>query len=747
MPDVITLADVLNVGVEEKVFVVLEEVEHPFLTDVSPEQLEAFKRLCSARGILWVTKGAYSETPVANMVLGLARSLRNERTGLDFVTLDLDGSHEPSPDENAHMTMKAFKARFDNISSDGEIDKEYSVREGYLCVPRIHENTEVNQDAFHGPSKVTQQKFAQSNRVLKMQLRTIGALDSFYFADHTNAVADDEVKIQVKAVGLNFRDIMVTLGQLNIDPSDLGLECSGVVAEIGSNVTGLAVGDRVCAVADGSFATFTCCSTAKAAKIPDSMPFNVAASIPVVYTTAYYCLYDIAHLRKGQTILIHAAAGGVGQAAIMLSQLIGAKIYATVGSAAKKEHLVRTYGLDPGSIFFSRNTSFGRNVREATKTGVDVVLNSLSGDALRVGWECLAVRGVFIEIGKADIQSNSRLEMAQFAKNATFTAVDLVLVFETNPHLCRRLLSDVLSLFRDGSIKAVDPVATYPIQQVEKAFRSLQSGKSMGKIVVEPQADDRVLVCDFPTFSSYLADLTRLQAVLPPAKTAVLRADASYMIAGGSGGLGRSITKWLVRQGARHVVMASRSGPHGPGIQSLVDELNALGASLNIYSCDIANRDELNRIIDTDAASMPPICGVIQAAMVLRVCPILFSPSKLSRSTATKPNSSGRNTRNTTSRRLHGHRQTESPRNVEPPSSLVEKASRLLHHAFFHDGLPRAPGSGRIRRDFHFHGSLCPFPSGPGSPCRYHPSRRRSRSGIPGRSTRTDGAVAKGYGR
>ena len=226
-------------------------------------------------------------------------------------------------------------------------------------------------------------------------------------------------------------------------------------------------------MANGSFATFTSCSTLKAAKIPNSIPYNVAASIPVVYATAYYYLYDIAHLQKGQTILIHAAADGVGQAAIMLSQLIGAKSCATVGSAGKKEHLVKTYGLDPESIFFSRNTSFGRNIREATKTGVDVVLNLLSGDALRVGWDCLAIGRIFIEIGKADVQSNSRLEMAQFAKNANFTAVDLVLVFETKPHLCRRLLSNILSLFRDGSIKTVDPVATYSIQDVEKAFRSL----------------------------------------------------------------------------------------------------------------------------------------------------------------------------------------------------------------------------------------------------------------------------------
>ena len=498
LPDVISLADVPNAGIEEKIYVVLEEVEEPFLTDASPEQLEAFKRLCNARGILWVTKGAGSENPAANMVLGLARSLRNERTGLNFVTLDLDGRNDVNPDENARMTTKVFKERFDNPSLDGEIDQEYSVRGGYLCVPRMLENTEVNQDAFHGPSEVVRQPFIQGGRSLKMQLRTVGALDSFYFVDHRSAAADGEVKIRVKAAGLNFKDIMVALGRLNIDPSDIGLECSGVIAEIGSNVTSLAVGDKVCALADGSFATFTCCSASKAAKIPDSMPFNVAASIPVVYTTAYYCLYDIAHLQRGQTILIHAAAGGVGQAAIMLSQLIGAKIYATVGSAAKKDFVVRTYGLDPDSVFFSRNTSFGRNIREATKTGVDVVLNSLSGDALRVGWECLAVGGIFVEIGRADIESNSRLEMAQFAKNATFTAVDLVLVFETKPHLCERLLSDVLSLFRDGSIRAVDPVTRYSIQDVEKAFRSLQSGQSIGKIVVEPQPEDQVLVGVFP---------------------------------------------------------------------------------------------------------------------------------------------------------------------------------------------------------------------------------------------------------
>ena len=494
----ISLADVLNASIEEKIFIVLDEVETPFLADISSEQLEAFKSLCNARGILWVTKGAYSEEPVANMVLGLARSLRSERTGLGFVTLDLDGRNDLTPDENARMTKKVFQEKFlDNTSLDTESDKEYSVREGYLCVPRMLENTELNQDVFYGPSQVTRQPFTQGDRALKMQLRTIGALDSFYFADDESAVADGEVRIRVKAVGLNFKDIMVTLGQLNIDPTDIGLECSGIVAEIGGNVTSLAVGDRVCAVAYGSFATFTYCSTSKVAKIPENMPFNVAASIPIVYTTAYYCMYDIAHLQKGQTILIHAAAGGVGQAAIMLSQSIGAKIYATVGSAAKKEFLVRTYGLDPKSIFFSRNTSFGTNIREATKRGVDVVLNSLSGDALRVGWECVAVGGIFIEIGKADIQSNSRLEMAQFAKNVTFTAVHLVLVFERKPYLCEKLLSDVLSLFRDGSIRAVDPITTYSIQDVEKAFRSLQSGKSMGKIVVEPQPEDQVPVGDF----------------------------------------------------------------------------------------------------------------------------------------------------------------------------------------------------------------------------------------------------------
>ena len=136
--------------------------------------------------------------------------------------------------------------------------------------------------------------------------------------------------------------------------------------------------------------------------------------------------------------------------------------------------------------------------------------------------------------------------------------------------------------------------------------------------------------------SSYHANLTRLQAVLPPAETAVLRADASYMIAGGSGGLGRSIARWLVQQGARHVVMVSRSGPHGKGIQRLVDEMNALGASLNVYSCDIANQDELKKVIDSDAAAMPPICGVVQAAMVLRVSRFSLS-LQLSRSTATKP--------------------------------------------------------------------------------------------------------------
>jgi NADPH:quinone reductase-like Zn-dependent oxidoreductase len=210
------------------------------------------------------------------------------------------------------------------------------------------------------------------------------------------------------------------------------------------------------ALPEGGFSTYARCPTTSVAQIPDTMSFEVAATIPVVFCTAYYSLFDLGQLQPGERVLIHAGAGGVGQAAIMVAQMIGADIFVTVGSLDKKRFLMTQYGISEDRIFYSRDTSFARGIRRATGgVGVDVVINSLAGDLLRETWECLAPFGRFIEIGKADITKNTRLDMLPFENNVTFASVDLTKVAKFRPQLMKRLMGDVCRLVHEKSVHPI----------------------------------------------------------------------------------------------------------------------------------------------------------------------------------------------------------------------------------------------------------------------------------------------------
>jgi NADPH:quinone reductase-like Zn-dependent oxidoreductase len=229
--------------------------------------------------------------------------------------------------------------------------------------------------------------------------------------------------------------------------------------------------------------------------MPDNMPWEVAASIPAVFCTAYYSLVDLGRLAQGESILIHAAAGGVGQAAIIIAQRIGAKIFVTVGSEEKKKFLMDTYQLKEDQIFFSRDISFAQGIHRATGgQGVDVALNSLSGDALQATFECVAPFGRFIELGKRDITQNSRLEMAHFNKNLSFASVDLNMVREKRPQLLKRLLRDSFQIFIDSGAQSHWPISKIPVSDVENGFRALQGGQVIGKMVVQMTDDAMVKV-------------------------------------------------------------------------------------------------------------------------------------------------------------------------------------------------------------------------------------------------------------
>jgi NADPH:quinone reductase-like Zn-dependent oxidoreductase len=314
---------------------------------------------------------------------------------------------------------------------------------------------------------------------------------------HKDTLPESKIEIEPRAFGINFREVLIALGQL--EEGDLSFEeCAGVVTQIGHEAaikTGLRLGDRVCGWSQGSSGPKIQVDWHAVVPFSDSLTFEEAASVPMVWTTVYYSLRSIAALTKDETILIHAGSGGVGQAAIMLSQYMGAEIYTTVSSVEKRDFLIRKYGVAPDRIYYSRDSSFAAAVMTATEgRGVDVVLNSLAGPLLEESWNCVAPFGRFIEIGKKDIHSAKLLSMSKFRRNVAFAAVDLVELLLYKPLKMREVINEVLQLIDSETLSTVSPINTFSATKVQDAFRYMQTGRHIGKVVVtvEPKMEIHV---------------------------------------------------------------------------------------------------------------------------------------------------------------------------------------------------------------------------------------------------------------
>lgn len=486
-----------NWDLEGKYCIIIDNPDSSYLKTMTPDSFVGLKSLLQTEGILWITGGLLS--PDAGLVTGLARTIRSEFQIKTFVTLAVD-KWETSNSNVIEIIGNIFKRSLITPWEESEhlFETELAIEDGVVRLPRIVQNASMDQCLWREtqPKSRYLQPFAQEGRPLKLTIANPGFLDTLCFVDDENVTEelhDYEIEIDIKASGLNFKDVILALGQLA--GNHLGQECSGVITRLGRRVTGLLPGDRVCAVASNAIANLGRCPAHCAVPIPDSMSFAEGTSIPIIYCTAYYCLIRLANLQHGETTLIHAAAGGVGQAAIMIAQTLGAKILATVGDVDKKAFLMQTYGIPEECIFYSRDTSFAQGVLDATNgAGVDVALNSLAGEQLRATWQCMAPFGRFIEIGKRDIMTNMNLQMAQFERSVSFTAFDLSDLIRLRPEQMQQAFSALMDLFRQEKIRPVAPIHEFPVSQVETAFRSLQSGKLMGKLVIVPKEDDAVMV-------------------------------------------------------------------------------------------------------------------------------------------------------------------------------------------------------------------------------------------------------------
>jgi acyl transferase domain-containing protein/NADPH:quinone reductase-like Zn-dependent oxidoreductase/acyl carrier protein len=419
------------------------------------------------------------------------------------------------------------------------------------------------------------------------------------------APADDELEVRIEATGLNFRDVMYALGLLSDEAIEngfagptLGLEFSGTVTRVGSDVDGYAVGDAVVGFGPASFGDRVLTKPSAISHIPEGFSFEAAATIPSTFFTVYYALHHLARLEEGEKILIHGAAGGVGIAAIQFAQWLGADIYATAGSDEKRD-LLRLLGVR--HIYDSRSLSYADEILADTGgRGVDVVLNSLAGEAINRNLRVLKPFGRFLELGKRDFYENTRIGLRPFRNNISYFGIDADQLMNERPDLTQRLFGHMMALFREGALHPL-PYSVFDANDIVDAFRYMQQARQIGKIVV-----------------TYRNGISGIHTATRHATAGLtLPADATYLVTGGLGGFGLRTAQWLADKGARNLILISRSGPVSEAAKTALAAFEAQGVRVHAAACDVTDRDALARLLDETAGTMPALRGIVHAAVVI----------------------------------------------------------------------------------------------------------------------------------
>ncbi|KAF3763946.1 hypothetical protein M406DRAFT_85351 [Cryphonectria parasitica EP155] len=572
----------------------LMDFDTPFLQDMqSPKytQVQSFVRSLSGTGVLWVTGPAQINctNPSYGLMIGLARTMRTEQT-LDFGTLELE-SFDPAGWNAIAAVLPEFQSR---LAPDADTNPvmEWALADGRVQISRFHwvslsEELAVSQEG-------------ESARKLDVEKR--GFLNTLYWKEYAPAKPEgNHLRVRNRSCGLNFKDVLIAMGIVDgviNEGYGLGLEAAGIVEEVGPDVQNLKAGDRCIAIPSGAMSTHLTTTEHLCVKIPDELSFEEAATMATVYCTAIYSLVDRARVEAGQTVLIHSAAGGVGIAAIQICRWLGAEIYCTVGSEDKVRWLTETFNIPRERIFHSRDLTFRRDILKATQgRGVDAVLNSLSGELLHASWDCVAEYGTMLEIGKRDLIGKGALALEHFEQNRSYVGIDLGRLCAQRPLTMQRLLRQIVDLYKSGDIKPISPMTCFEATRVEEAMRFMQKGSHLGKVVINmPET----------------ADELKSRA---PKRGLVLDPSASYVLAGGLGGLGQAVAVWMAESGATEIVFLSRSAGDQDRYAGFIEELRSLGCKAILVAGNVTNLSDVERAVQS---ATKPVRGAMQATMVLQ---------------------------------------------------------------------------------------------------------------------------------
>ncbi len=537
---------------------------------------------------LWIlTRGADGSSGVGLCgapLWGLARTVGLEHPELATTLIDL----APHDGEAASGRAEEEAEHVCREMLSGSAEPQVAWRDGVRRVARL-----VRAEAAVDPAGGGGRALAlPADRAWRLDVDERGALDALRVRPvPRTAPAAGEIEIEVRAGGLNFRDVLNVLGLYPGDAGLLGNECVGEVRAVGAGVETFSPGDRVLAIASGAFARYVTTSANLAARVPERLSDVEAATLPITFLTASYALERLAKIQPGERVLIHAAAGGVGMAAVQIARRAGAEIFATASPG--KWSVLEACGVR--APMSSRTLDFAEQVRARTGgEGVDVVLNSLAEDFIPESLSLVRAGGRFLEIGKRGIWSSEKVAAAH--PEIGYHVIALDELCEAEPETIRDQLSVVIAAFEHGDYEPL-PHRVFPVAQAVEAFRYMAQAKHVGKVVLTPEAADGT-------------------TALTDEATPLLRPEASYLVTGASGGIGVRLAVWLVEQGARHLVLLSRRA-RGEWPDDALRAVDALAADVEIRAGDVTDRDQMARLMAAFGDRLPPLRGVFHAAGLL----------------------------------------------------------------------------------------------------------------------------------
>ncbi|MFF5516449.1 SDR family NAD(P)-dependent oxidoreductase [Streptomyces coeruleorubidus] len=533
-------------------------------------------------------------------VWGAARTLANEQPALGLRRISFDRTADPAADAR-RLAAELLTAGRSPEDSEGADEDEVVLTPAGRFTP------------LHIEHPVDEPPVVPAGAPFLLEARDPGPARRLVWREASvPRPGPGEVAVEMRAVALNYRDPMRANGLLPAEAVEdsplsrgLGTDGAGIVRAVGPRVRGFAVGDRVCGVVPAALASHGVTPDYGLIKIPDGMSYAEAATFPVAFLTVHHTLADQARLAAGETVLVHGGAGAVGLAALQCARARGARVIATAGTETKRA-MLRSLGA--WHVLDSRSLDFVPRVRELTEgRGVDVVVNSLSGEAIAHGLDLLRPNGRFIELGKRDIFLNNPLLMRPFDRSLTFIGFNLDPVLLDRDR-GSRLVADVVPLIERGVYRPL-PHTVYPAARVEEAFQVLQHSRHVGKVVVSlDPADGNALDEPVP--------------VRPAPRPTTLDTDGTYLVTGGLSGFGAATARWLADQGARHLALVSRSGRAAPEAPALLEDLSRRGVHVTAHAADATDEPALRRVIDEIDATGHRLRGVVHAAMHLDDAPL-----------------------------------------------------------------------------------------------------------------------------